>query len=54
MDIFQKATMTCRRILEYKALMATPEGKEYRKARKAYEKAKKTNEETKEKLDNGK
>lgn len=39
MDIFQKATMTCRRILEYKALMATPEGKEYRKARKAYEKA---------------
>lgn len=37
MNIFKEAIMTCRRILEHKAMMATPEYKDLEKAKMAFE-----------------
>lgn len=39
MNIFKKATMICRRILEYDAVLATPACKAFEEVKKDYYKA---------------
>jgi hypothetical protein len=48
MNIFKEAIMTCKRILEYEAMMATPEFKTYDAEHKAYKEAEKALEATPE------